>query len=51
MHNLVLKSLITSKVELHIIKKEMLEQTHTLSNAEQFKIKKLTQIVSVLSVC
>ena len=29
----------------------MLEQTHTLSNAEQFKIKKLTQIVSVLTQC
>ena len=43
--------MVTAKVELKIIKNKMLEQTHTLLNAEQFKIKKLTQIVSVLTQC
>ena len=51
MQNLPLKLLFTSVVWLQINKKEMLEQTHTLINAEQFKIKKLTQIVSVLTQC
>ena len=43
--------MVTSKVKLQTTNKEMLEQTQSLLNAEKFKIKKLTQIVSVLTQC